>query len=1143
MDELIKYFDYTYYINNNLDLKNMNFLQAKWHCFGRDGIGDGIKEGRIFCKQLEYFNKKEYLNNISKNSNLIKIYLNYLMNYNNKEQKILIYFDYSYYIINYPDVKELNEQEAKIHFINTGIYENRKICKQLEYFNKKEYLLQNIQIVNKNLIDIYIDYIEKQEVKINLVGILNHICSISDNIYLMKEYFNNNNIKVNLIEYSKFDNITINEQQDYIFCIEPFELKNINLSRFKNKPSVLWIWEFKSLPKIFKKQEIYFKKVYTQSQFCYEIFTNNLSIEVERIELKTNIHNYIDKIPIHKIENDNLNKVLENTKNKIKFGYCFDINSSLIRKNPLNLIKAFNEINNDDYVLILKYRTGNNLNKFEENIYNEMIKLIDDNNNIYCINEELILLDLYKFYSLLNYYISPHAGEGFGITIYDNIVIGTTVLSTFYSGEKDYLKKGNFIELVHTEKEIEGLKEHPIYGKMESYKGAYVSVENIKNALNNHLNPIIIIDCQPLQHEIRGIGRYGVNLVNTIIKNNKKYDIKLLVNNFISKDLLNKKITAKCEIIEFKFKNVINPDDIDRNVYSNILDENKHEHELCNFINKLNPTIYINISGFDRRKVMVNIKLLRKEIKTYCILYDLIPLKLNLLKNQTNLWNINYNKQLNNLKLYKNLLSISQYTTDDSSDIFNNLITIGSSVNNINNNYISILSEDNLILKKFNINKNKKYIIFQSSFDEYKNFSYLFNQYLKLPDSIQNEIHLIFASNIPKYYIEKNNLYHPNLIITGYLTDNEIIILYKYSWLKIYPSKYEGFGLPVIEAWNNKLPVIVANNTSLKEIMDNSQFTFELNNSSCSNLIVKLYKNAELYNECLNHGQFVKMNYTSDNINIKLILILNNKIIKIDVVLVVFNNEKWLKYIINKFNRLEKLYNKIIEFEFHIYENNSNDNSKQLIKDFMKNRKGTYLCENIDKLYKFTNGIDINRGKWMNSVRNKSKINHGTLTSDYVWLIDSDVYILDSTCLNFIRVLQDKNIAQVSGYCLCKNNEKLPSQLIKDKENHYYDSFLFSTDKYNYKNTDNTCIFDKCISCKNHRKANNINIETIKYEGLIEVKSAFGSMCMIPTNYYNECNWNEKHGLIETDHYSFIIDLSKFGKIIIDTNNISYKKK
>jgi len=1219
--KLLKYFDYNYYISKYPDLKLLNKDSCLHHL-----INHGFDEQRIFCKELENYNYEKYLlsnpnlKDKSENCTPQEVCLHYLEiglkeqklkeealrikelklkelklkelklnEHKLKEQKLkelklkeeamrinehklLKYFDYNYYISKYPDLKLLNKDSCLHHLINHGFDEQRIFCKELENYNYKKYLLSNPNLKDKDKnctpSDVCLHYLEiglkeqklkeealrikelklKEEAQklnelklnytINLVGIINKKCSVSDNLYLMKKYFKN---KVNLLDYNNFNNHIINNNQDYIFCIEPFELININLHRFKNKPAVLWVWEFKSLPSIFKDQEKYFNKIYTQSQFCYDVFSAHLSIPIEKIELKSMIHDYIDKIPTHVIVNTNLNKLIKTTQNKIKFGYCFDINSSLVRKNPLNLIKAFDKINNNKYVLILKYRKGDILNKFEESIYNEMNELIDNNEHIYTINEELTLLDLYKMYSYLDYYISPHAGEGFGFTIYDNMILETKIISTYYSGEKDYLKEGQFIELIHTEREIEGLKEHTIYGQMSSFKAAYVSLESIQDVINNDLYPSVIIDCQPLQHEIRGIGRYGENLVNTIIKNNKKYDIKLLVNNFISKDLLNKKITEKCEIIEFKFKNMINPDHSERNVNSNILDENKHEHELCNFINKLNPKIYINISEFDRRKVMVNIKLLRKEIKTYCILHDLIPLKLNLLKDQTDLWNINYNKQLNNLKLYKNLLSNSQYTNDDSSDIFNNLITIGSPTNNLNNNSISTLSEENLILKKFNINKNKKYIIFQSSFDEHKNFSYLFNQYLKLPSSIQNEIHLIFACNIPKYYIEKNNLYHSNLIITGYLTDNEIIILYKYSWLKIYPSKYEGFGLPVIEAWNNKLPVIVANNTSLKEIMDNSQFTFELNDSSCSNLIVKLYKNPELYNECLNHGQFVKINYTSDNINTKLMLILNNKIIKISVVLVVYNNEKWLKYIINKFNRLEKLNNKIIEFEFHIYENNSKDNTKQLIKDFMKNRKGTYLCENIDKLC-FQN-IDISRGKWMNFIRNKNKINHGILTSDYVWLIDSDVYILDSTCLNFIRVLQDKKIAQVSGYCLCKNNENLPSQTIKDKENHYYDSFLFSTDKYNYKDTDNTCIFDKCIRCKNHRKANNINIETIKYGGLIEVKSAFGSMCMIPTNYYNQCNWNDKHGLVETDHYSFIIDLSKFGKIIIDTNNISHKKK
>ena len=114
---------------------------------------------------------------------------------------------------------------------------------------------------------------------INLVGIINKNCSVSDNLYLMKKYFKN---KVNLLDYNNFNNHIINNNQDYIFCIEPFELININLHRFKNKPDVLWVWEFKSLPSIFKDQEKYFNKIYTQSQFCYDVFSAHLSIPIEK---------------------------------------------------------------------------------------------------------------------------------------------------------------------------------------------------------------------------------------------------------------------------------------------------------------------------------------------------------------------------------------------------------------------------------------------------------------------------------------------------------------------------------------------------------------------------------------------------------------------------------------------------------------------------------------------------------------------------------------------------------------------------------------------------------------------------------------------------------------------------------------------
>ena len=50
-------------------------------------------------------------------------------------------------------------------------------------------------------------------------------------------------------------------------------------------------------------------------------------------------------------------------------------------------------------------------------------------------------------------------------------------------------------------------------------------------------------------------------------------------------------------------------------------------------------------------------------------------------------------------------------------------------------------------------------------------------------------------------------------------------------------------------------------------------------------------------------------------------------------------------------------------------------------------------------------------------------------------------------------------------------------------------------------------------------------------------------MCIIPTKYYNKCNYDEtlfmKEGHI-CEHISFNKQLSKFGKIVVDTNNIFY---
>jgi len=57
-----------------------------------------------------------------------------------------------------------------------------------------------------------------------------------------------------------------------------------------------------------------------------------------------------------------------------------------------------------------------------------------------------------------------------------------------------------------------------------------------------------------------------------------------------------------------------------------------------------------------------------------------------------------------------------------------------------------------------------------------------------------------------------------NVIVTGYVSDLELANLYAGCFGFVYPSWYEGFGLPILEAMNFKKPVIASNVTSIPEV-------------------------------------------------------------------------------------------------------------------------------------------------------------------------------------------------------------------------------------------------------------------------------------------------------------------------------------
>ena len=122
-------------------------------------------------------------------------------------------------------------------------------------------------------------------------------------------------------------------------------------------------------------------------------------------------------------------------------------------------------------------------------------------------------------------------------------------------------------------------------------------------------------------------------------------------------------------------------------------------------------------------------------------------------------------------------------------------------------------------------NEYGKYLLTVSSINPRKNFRNLilaFN-HLKLPDIkllIVGSKNKILASEDFKEIVENN----PNIIFSGYVSDEELVHLYKQALLFVYPSLYEGFGIPPLEAMTCGCPTLVSNKTSLPEVCGDASY-------------------------------------------------------------------------------------------------------------------------------------------------------------------------------------------------------------------------------------------------------------------------------------------------------------------------------
>lgn len=114
-----------------------------------------------------------------------------------------------------------------------------------------------------------------------------------------------------------------------------------------------------------------------------------------------------------------------------------------------------------------------------------------------------------------------------------------------------------------------------------------------------------------------------------------------------------------------------------------------------------------------------------------------------------------------------------------------------------------------------------------------------------------------------KKILDNNPVLNKFVVFTGFVSDIELNKLYSEALAFIFPSKYEGFGLPLLEAMRANCPVLASNIPPVKEICGDSVLYFDPESiNDISEKISLIYSSKDLRKELITKGNQRVKNYS-----------------------------------------------------------------------------------------------------------------------------------------------------------------------------------------------------------------------------------------------------------------------------------------
>lgn len=357
----------------------------------------------------------------------------------------------------------------------------------------------------------------------------------------------------------------------------------------------------------------------------------------------------------------------------------------------------------------------------------------------------------------------------------------------------------------------------------------------------------VVVDLQGMQNgsRLRGIGRYVGSLAKGLhrVATDQGIELKFLVSDLFPEFIGDVAATlsdaiAKEAIVTFAGVGPVAELEKDNHW-------RRHASELLyqDFIEQLKPDVLLLgsvMEGASDNSIAAFPAPAERSYKVFSVLYDLIPL-LNpaehLRSESQKQW---YQRRLDLLTSSDGLLAISEsarqeaivHAKVDEDRVFNIGAAAGEYFESDERD-AQLDDQRESVCQYFGISK--PYVLLASAFDGRKNFEGLIRAYALLREPVRARHQLVLVCKLADHQrkdlgdLIRNCGLHEgqDVILTGYVPDEDLHALYRGCQLFVFPSFHEGFGLPALEAMWCGAPTIGSSASSVPEVIGLDEALFE----------------------------------------------------------------------------------------------------------------------------------------------------------------------------------------------------------------------------------------------------------------------------------------------------------------------------